>query len=382
MKTLILTSKTGEGHNSCAEAILEAMEEKGLDAEESETLGLIFKDLPDWMSGLHTGVYRSLPSLFKDWYRFMERPGVYIRKIGSARYFLKKGAEQLYGIVTENGYDTIVCTHVIAALIVTDMLEQHKMNVRTYFVSTDYTCHPGVRECGLDHFLIPDASLTEMYVSHGIPREKIAVSGIPVRKAFYAHTDRREAKAAFGVDPEHKHLVVMCGSMGCGPMGLLAEFFARKLPPSQEATIVCGTNRRLYDSLRSRYAGNVQLHIAGYVKDVSLLMDSADLYFTKPGGLSLSEACAKGLPMVLLNVVAGCEDYNLEYFTKLGAAVTAGTLRGNAKLCLALLADGRRREKMAAAFAKGPVLNAANEVRDFILADRADETAVTAPSEE
>lgn len=56
---------------------------------------------------------------------------------------------------------------------------------------------------------------------------------------------------------------------------------------------------------------------------MSLLMDSADLYLTKPGGLSISEASAKKLPMVFLNAVAGCESYNLHFFLERGVAQTA-----------------------------------------------------------
>ena len=43
------------------------------------------------------------------------------------------------------------------------------------------------------------------------------------------------------------------------------------------------------------------------------MMDSADLFLTKPGGISTTEAMVKGLPMVLVNVVGGCETPNLEF---------------------------------------------------------------------
>ena len=41
---------------------------------------------------------------------------------------------------------------------------------------------------------------------------------------------------------------------------------------------------------------------------MALLMDSADLYLTKPGGISVTEAASMRLPMVFIDAVAGCEE--------------------------------------------------------------------------
>lgn len=367
MRVLILTSKIGQGHNSCARALQEAMLEDGTACVECEALGLCSREIPRLLSALHTDVYRFAPSLFRAWYRYMERPDVYICKHKGIRLFFQKSAERLYQLVTEGQYDTILCTHVISALIVTEMLRRHPHSVRTYFVCTDYTCSPGTRESCLDRYFIPDDSLRPDFVSHRIPPEKIAVGGIPVRQAFYRRTERAGAKKSFGVAPEHQHLVIMCGSMGCGPMRRLMELFDQRLSPSQEVTLVCGTNRRLCRSLGRKYAARSGIHIAGFLKDIPLLLDSADLYLTKPGGLSVTEAAAKGLPMVLLDVVAGCESYNLSFFSGLGAAVTVHSAQEAVEVSLRLLADRQRRAKMAAAFRELPRTNAARTIRSEIL---------------
>jgi len=78
-------------------------------------------------------------------------------------------------------------------------------------------------------------------------------------------------------------------------------------------------------------------------------MDSADLYLTKPGGISVTEAAHKRLPMVFVNAVAGCETHNLNFFLSHGAAMTADTPEELARTCLALLDDPARLTEMAAA---------------------------------
>ena len=88
------------------------------------------------------------------------------------------------------------------------------------------------------------------------------------------------------------------------------------------------------------------------------LMQSADLFLTKPGGLSSTEAAAAGVPMVLIDAVAGCEEHNLDFFLKLGGAVTAETPEKLAELALSLLADEARLTEMSSALAPSDVIPA------------------------
>lgn len=76
-------------------------------------------------------------------------------------------------------------------------------------------------------------------------------------------------------------------------------------------------------------------------------MDSADLCLTKPGGISCTEAAAKNLPMVFIDAVAGCEEYNKIYFIKNHTAKTAETVREIGAVCIDLLSKPRKLEKMS-----------------------------------
>ena len=77
------------------------------------------------------------------------------------------------------------------------------------------------------------------------------------------------------------------------------------------------------------------------------MMDCADLYLTKPGGISVSEAAAKNLPMVLIDAVAGCEEYNRALFIRRGGAITGANAEALADACRALTRDAARRGEMA-----------------------------------
>ena len=73
-----------------------------------------------------------------------------------------------------------------------------------------------------------------------------------------------------------------------------------------EITVVCGNNTSLQAELKVQYTGQPNVHIRGYEQQMPLLLSSADLYLTKPGGLSTTEALAAAVPMVFVDAVARC----------------------------------------------------------------------------
>ena len=349
MRTLILSCNTGEGHNSCAKAIQETYAAHDETCDVVDALQFISKRASQFISDWHSRIYRHAPKLYKAGYHTAEERTSVFREGTTVYRYLTSGSEKLYHFILDGGYDNIICTHVFPALALTAMLKHHPMPLVTSFVSTDYTCSPSVENSELDYYFIPDISLTEEFVQCGVPREKLIDSGMPVKQAFYQDTDKAAAKAELGLPADHQHLLVMCGSIGCGPIKELTEDLLIRLTSEQELTIVCGANEELFAKLERHFAHDPRIHIHGMVDYVPLLIHSADLFLTKPGGLSTSEAAACGVPMLLMDTVAGCEGHNLNFFLRQGIAVTAGTPKHLADLAAALLADPEHLQEMSRA---------------------------------
>ena len=335
MKTLILSCDTGEGHNSCAKAIREEFLSRGEECEICEALHFLSEGAQKLITSGHTFMYRHTPKLYQSGYRFSENHPDMFHESSRLYEMFAKAALPLYEHIRDGGYDTVICVHLFPALMVTKILELYDPSLCTAFVATDYTCSPSVGDSRLGRCFIPAPSLAGEFVTGGISAELIVPSGIPIRPEFYTRAPKAEAKRSFGIEPEHQHLVAMTGSIGCGPLKELTE---------------------------TLYAGQANIHILGFEKNVSLLLDSADLYLTKPGGISVTEAAAKALPMVLIDAIAAVEEYNLDFFTKAGAAVTAATPEELAACCLELLAEPERRAEMSAAIADAVPLNAAETI--------------------
>ena len=350
MRTLILSCNTGAGHNSCALAIQETYHAHGEVCNITDALQFISDKASQFISNWHTRIYLHLPKLFSAGYQSAEAHEDLFREGTPLYKFLSSGAERMYEYILAGGYDNIICTHVFPALALTELRRQHPLlRLTTSHVSTDYTCSPCTADSALDWYFLPAASLTEEFAQCGIPRGKMIASGIPVHSAFYERVSPEVGKVRLGINPSHSHILMMCGSMGCGPMEEIVSCLNERLTGKQELTVVCGTNDELIGKLRKQIGSDPQIHILGRTNNVPQLMKSADLFLTKPGGLSTSEAMAAGLPMVLIDAVAGCEEHNLAFFLNSGTAVTADSPGAIANTALELLSKPSCLSKMRAA---------------------------------
>ncbi len=351
MKALILTCNTGEGHNSVAEAVREVFEGHGTPCRITDALSFVSEKASETICRWHTRIYRHMPGAWRVSYRLLEQHPAGSEEAHLVGRLLASGSERLHQFVAEEGYDLLICPHVFAALMVTQMRRQHPDEEwNSWFIATDYTCSPFADKCLMDRYLVPDESVALEFEAAGIPAERISVTaGVPVRRQFMTRAEKRAARAAMGLPTEGRMLLAMCGSMGCGHLDELTATVADRLPPDCAMAVVCGTNEHVYKKLAREYGGRRNIRVFGYCDEMGLLMDSADLYLTKPGGVSVSEAAVKGLPMVLVDAVAACEEPNLRHFCALGGAVTAPGPEELADKCLALLSDGTALEKMSAA---------------------------------
>ena len=347
MRVLILSCNTGEGHNSCAKAIKEVFDAKGETCVIEDSLRFISEKTSRFLSWGHVFVYRNIPWLFNFGYGFTEKHPSYFKEKSCLYNFFSKGSDDLYKFVVRGTYDTVICVHPFASLMMTETQKRYHLPVKTAFVATDYTCSPSVQESNLNYYFIPNEALASEFECTNIPREKIVACGIPIRQMFYKSTAKNEAKCRLGITPDHKHMVMMCGSMGCGPIEKLAGILTEKLKEGFDLTVVCGTNDKLKAQLERKYCNRDNLHICGYVKDMSALLDSADLYLTKAGGISVTEAATKKVPMIFIHAVAGCEDYNSAFYAKLGCAVKSNDANELTELCILLVQDENRYKSLA-----------------------------------
>ena len=345
MRVLILTCNTGGGHNAVAAALAESFRRLGVSSDTEDGLSFISQKASRFVSKWHTRFYRRYPKLYKAGYMSAENDAESNDRDNPVYRYMARGARRLGRAIQDGDYDAVVCVHVIPAMMMTELRRQHETGPVFCFVATDYTCSPTVGGCTPDICVIPHKELAEEFVSCGIARETLLAAGIPVRAVFRERGDRAAARSELALPPEGRHIVLMSGSIGCGPMADIAAELEKRMERGDFASVLCGSNRQMLYALRRR--GFRRVEAVGFTNRVHRYMDSADVLVSKPGGISITEAGTRGTPLLLADMVGGCETRNQEFFHARGWAETCQP-EDMADAALALLDRPERRQALVA----------------------------------
>ncbi len=344
MNVLILSCNTGQGHNSAAKAISDYFESRGVSCDIKDALAFWSPVNSDIISKGHIFIYRNLPKLFGIGYKFEENHPPKDDETSIMYDLVTKGCRALTIDIKESDYDAVICTHIFSAMMMTKIRKSGLCDIPLYLVATDYTCSPGAGETKPDYYFIPREDLKAEFCAAGIAADTIVATGIPVNPKFHAKNSSEYAKGMLKLPENKKMVLLMCGSMGCGPIKQLCEILPKVMPDDSHLVAVCGNNRRLYESLVKENNRNVT--VVGFTSRISGYMDAADVVLTKPGGLSSTEAAVKHLPMIFIDAVPGCETKNLDYFISHGFADTATGAKALADLVCRYLKDESKRNEM------------------------------------
>ncbi len=161
-------------------------------------------------------------------------------------------------------------------------------------------------------------------------------------------------------------MLVSAGGFGVGPVERLAQSLL-ELRHSAQAVVVCGRSAALKAKLDELAAGlpadpRVRLHVVGYTTEMDEYMAAADLLVGKPGGLTTSEALARGLVMVIVNPIPGQEERNADHLLEEGTAIRCNNLPVLAYKIDRLLDDPERLAAMHADVRRLARPNAARNV--------------------
>lgn len=368
MRILILSANTGEGHNSTAKALMEVFAQQGVDCQMEDTLAYLNKGISKLIAGGHVTIYRYCSKLFDITYRRMEKD-MDPEEYSPIYEFLSLGTAKLYKAILQGDFDAILCVHSFSAMMMTKIRRRWGLKIPTYLLTTDYTCWPTSEQCDVDYYFLPSKAQAAAFIRAGHSRLQLIPTGIPVRQAFYHKEDQSLVRQRLGLPQAGNIVLLMCGSMGCGPIEGVARALAEKLPKDAMVVAVCGSNQKLYHAMSQ--IQNPRLRVLGYTKNIPEYMDAADLIVTKPGGLSSTEAANKALPMVFLNTIGACETRNFDYFLSRGYALGSSKPEEVVALAVQLAADPRKRQQMSELLQKDFCINSAQVIVDRMCKDGA-----------
>lgn len=196
-------------------------------------------------------------------------------------------------------------------------------------VFTDYGIHRmyTVAHEYVDLYCVPTNDIKEQMIDIGIDKEKLVVTGIPVRERFKNKNDCNKIMITnkYNLDNDKPLFLFVCG----GGLGISNAFkyFEELLKSDYEFSyiFVSGKNEELYkkaQKLGVKY--NKVGYVLGYTEEMDLLISSSDLVFGKPGGILTSESLNLGVPICAIEPIPGQETNNALFISnnKFGVYIT------------------------------------------------------------
>jgi len=344
LNALILSCNVGEGHNAVARALAEQLQQQNCSAQVLDALHLARPALSRAVAYYHNCAYRYFPRLYGNSYEGITRENTLAYQ--SVQRLLAHPpamfTQRLQNLILQNRYDAILCTHVIPALLLTILQRKNSLPhpCCTAFVATDYSCVPLLNETELDAYFIPQRDLVEEFIDQGLPREKLYPLGIPVCDRYGQKQEQDAARRELGLLGYAHVVLLMSGSMGAGPVEALVRDLYYCLGEDTAIVVLCGRNEKLRRTLTAYYPAHRVIPVP-FTHRVNTYMDAADLLITKAGGITCSEAGQKGIPLLLVDGVSGCETQNVAFFRSHGMAYTFQRQQTHAaaQAAQALLAD-------------------------------------------
>lgn len=364
MRILVLSVTAGQGHNSCGKAVMEACVQRGVDSIMIDTLLQTSRFVANSLNSVYIKMIRYTPGLLKQMNDGM---------LKEKRVRSRRGTEKLIGIwfqreickiIEEYRPDAIVCTHVFASTVVSHIRKNRGLEIPVVGVNTDFALLPMWEDCDLDLYVVAAEEMRNAVSKRGIPTERILCTGIPVSARFSKKMDKADARRELGIQ-DRSTVLIMSGSMGFGKLPEIVRAIDR-LPMDLQMLVVCGNNRKMYQKVREIKTEKTT-HVYGFVNNVEVMMDAADLLLTKPGGLTASECLAKRVPMILLDPIPGWEESNCLFLTAQGAAVLAANGYAPDDAVMNLLSDPERLAQIDRMQEKIGKPNAAVDLVDAIM---------------
>lgn len=205
------------------------------------------------------------------------------------------------------------------------------------------------------------------------PKNKIVITGNPVRQDLTGNSNRDEAVRFFGLDPEKKTILVIGGSLGARTIN---ESVASWIPGSTGEIQLIWQTGKTFDSQAQKILDE---HAAPHIRQMPFIsrMDmaykAADLVISRAGASSISELSLLGKPVILVpspNVAEDHQTKNAQALESRKAAILIRDAEAGEKLMPAatdLIQDNEKLAAMQKNIGQMAQIDSADRIADIIL---------------
>jgi processive 1,2-diacylglycerol beta-glucosyltransferase len=315
LKILILTLPHGAAHQRASNALRAALLEiqPGIAAEVVDALGRC----TPWFRAYYNSYQiplRYWPSLW-GWIESVQHQS---QSTGPG-WLYRLGARPLFRFIRDFDPDVVVATEVGLC----ELASTHKRDSRARFRLAGLELmdfNQAWVQPEVDLYLCTHPDLAAEVATAGAPSSKIVVTGQPIDPVFCCLPERESVRARLGVDSDSLLLLILFGGAGFGRPRLILSELA-KLRGSLQLAVITGRNVRMEKEARALCQAIPRSKVLGWVDNMHEWMVAADLMVSKPGGATLAEGFACGLPMLAVDPLPGNEQRTSQWIEKWGCGM-------------------------------------------------------------
>ncbi len=316
---LIFTASTGGGHNQAAHSLKEQLSNHDLDFYVVDTFKENSKFLEMMIEDGYSFLANYTPKLYGEIYRFSgyKTTNRQLKKL--FKLMLKK---KLLTYIEHYDPSIIISTHPIFVHIIAELKREGLTKAVCLSVVTDLGVHRFYVHESIDAYITGSKITNHQLKKLGIPDNRLFDYGIPVKEEFYKKSDAHRR------DFSPFTILLMGGSMGSRKLYKTLDALT-KIESPISIQVVCGNNKMVKQAIETHFSNppsHIKIDVFGFISNVHELMDQADILISKPGGLTLTEAINKHLPIVVPFYIDGQEAENTEILASEGIGLYVKSL--------------------------------------------------------
>lgn len=352
-RILILSASAGAGHVRAAQALEKAFHALGrCRVEHIDAIDYTTKFFRKIYEDVYIALVRHAPALMGLVYERLDRPWHHPKRLQALDRLNTKPMMRLLKQVQP---DLCVATHFLPAEIIAWLRGKRMLYAKHAVVVTDMDVHAMWLSRPVERYYLAVDEAAEYLAALGVGWETLRVTGIPVDPVFAVPKGRTEMRRRHGLAAGRATILISAGGYGVGPTErLVTDLLALNRP--WQIVAIAGKAERARASLANLAQrtpafpdGAARLHVVGFTNEMDEWMAAADVLVGKAGGLTVSEALARGLPMALIEPIPGQEERNADHLLEAGAALRCNNLPAAAWKIAHLLDDAPRLARMRAA---------------------------------
>jgi processive 1,2-diacylglycerol beta-glucosyltransferase len=312
-KILILTASFGEGHNSAARGVRDALTRVAPNQTEVELRDMFaeaYGSINELVRRSYLALVNSAPHAWGIVYRWLDRKTDYDKEFRR----LARLRDHFAPLLDRFRPDVVVCSFPAYPNALHQILGPQRRCKCVVVVTDSITVNAAWYRSAADYFLVANEQSAAVLQRVGVAPEKIKIFGFPVSPKFADFTDDRQLPPSSS-KPRVLYMIHAATHGAPELVRLLSDL-------GVDLTVTIGHADKLRPAIEAATDGH-PTKIVGWTDELPRMLHESHLLIGKAGGATVQETIAARCPMIINHVVAGQEEGNARLIVETNSGVVA-----------------------------------------------------------